>query len=76
MTIDDVLSGKGISALMEATEIGKDKFNEKFRSATVTKLLKNGFWAEIETTDGYIHRISVRKKGSATIISMLSRRGI
>lgn len=69
MTISEMLSDKGISAIQEATEIGKDTFKDRFYSATVKKLLKNGFWADIESKDGEVLKLSVKKNGKETIIS-------
>lgn len=69
MTISETLSTKGISALMDATEYGKDLLGKNFESATVKKLLKNGYWADIEDKDGNIYKISVKINGNETIIS-------
>lgn len=69
MTISEALSNKGISAIQESTEIGKDLLKENFYSASVKKLLKSGFWADIEGKDGTVIKVSVKKNGKETIIS-------
>ena len=69
MKISELLSDKGISAIQEATEIGKDMLKENFYSATVKKLLKNGFWADFEGKDGTVYKMSIKKNGKETIIS-------
>lgn len=72
MTISEALSEKGIEAIQKSTEIGKDMLKEKFRSATVVKLLKSGFWADFESKDGTVVKVSVKTKGKETIISKRS----
>ena len=69
MTISEALSDRGISAIQEATDIGRDTFKDRFKSATVKKLLKHGFWADIESKDGEVIKLSVKKQGKETIIS-------
>lgn len=69
MTISEMLSDKGVSAIQESAEIGKDMLKDNFYSATVKKLLKNGFWADFEGKDGSIVKVSVKKNGKETIIS-------
>ena len=69
MTISEALSDRGISAIQEATEIGKDTLKDNFYSATVKKLLKNGFWADFEGKDGSVLKVTVKKNGKETIIS-------
>lgn len=72
MTISEMLSNKGLSAIREADEIGRDMLKGNYYSSTVKKLLKNGFWAEFEGKDGTIVKVSVKKNGKETIIT---RRG-
>ena len=69
MTISEMLSNEGISAIAEANEIGKDMMKENYYSSSVKKLLKYGFWADIEGKDGSIVKITVKKNGKETIIS-------
>lgn len=69
MKITEALSEKGISAMLEAVEIGKEEYGKEFYSAKVTRLLKNGFWADVETKDGEIHKIRAKHKGNLTVIS-------
>ena len=69
MRFEDILSGAGVSALLEATEIAKDELKDNFDSASVTKLTKNGFWMKMTDKEGNEYKRIVKHKGKATIIS-------
>ena len=70
LTIGQALSVQGVNAVIDATETGKDMLKDNFKSATVVRLLKKGFWADIESKDGTDTRISVKKRGkNFTVIS-------
>ena len=69
LTLTQTLSKAGIDAMMEATEIGKDKLGSNFYSSCVTRLLKNGFWADIRDKENNLYKLRVKKDGKLTIIN-------
>lgn len=68
MTLTEALSDKHISAMIDAVEIGKDKLGSSFSSATVKKMMKSGFVAEIKSKDGRKHMLTVKYDGTLKII--------
>ena len=69
MTLSQALSKKGIDATIGASEQGKERFGDNFKSSTVTRLLKNGYWATIETKDGKKHKLTAKTNGKLTVTS-------
>lgn len=63
MTISEAISTKGIDALLEATNIGKEKFKDDFESATVKRLTDTGYIAEIVSKSG--KKYKVKKAGKS-----------
>ena len=69
LTLSQSLSKAGIDAMMDATEIGKDKLGDKFHSSCVTRLLKSGYWADIEDKAGRTYKLKVKTDGSLKTIN-------
>ena len=69
LTLNEALSTTGINAMIEATEIGKEKLGENFYSSCVTRLLKNGYWADITDKEGNTYKLRIKKDGKLTIIN-------
>ena len=69
MTISEAISTNGINALLEATTIGKDKLKDQFKSATIKRLTKSGYIAEVEDKSGKKYKVNVKKNGKSTVIN-------
>ena len=59
MTISEAISKQGIEATIKASEIGKERLGDGFKSSTVKRLTKHGFWADVEHEDGSIFKLRV-----------------
>ena len=60
MTITEALSGDSISAMLDAVEIGEEKLGNEFYSASVKKMLKNGYKAIITDKAGNEYTLTVK----------------
>lgn len=69
LTFSQTLSKAGIDAMMDATAIGKDKLGDQFYSSCVTRLLKSGYWANIEDKAGRTYKLRVKTEGSLKTIN-------
>ena len=68
MTISEALSKRGIQASLDALEFGKKQLGDAFYSSCVTRLTKNGFWADIKDKDGKVYKVIGRTNQEITSV--------